>query len=91
MSILGRAQPINPNASPNDALPCPPCMGTPEAIEEFKQLKDSVRRIETALVGDEAVGQRGIVPRINTVERIILVLGGCIIFLGGEKVLKLFF
>lgn len=87
--------------SPNE--PKAPCGELPAAAcfiaqEEFKQvvhnvgeLKKTLDRIETSIRGDEALGHRGIVARLNFTERILLALSACIAVLGGEKLVKLFF
>jgi hypothetical protein len=37
--------------------------------EKFDALKDSVDRIEKAIVGDPAMGHHGLAPRVERIER----------------------
>ena len=39
------------------------------SVEEIQSMKDSLQRIETALVGDPKMGNAGIVTRLESVER----------------------
>ena len=39
------------------------------SVEEIQSIKDSLHRIEQALMGDPTMGHRGIVSRLETVEQ----------------------
>lgn len=65
--------------------------------EEFIDLKQSVNRIETAILGDEAAGIEGMVKKVDRHEKMIssgqkiiwLVLGGGTVFTGLLQILKI--
>lgn len=38
------------------------------SVEEIQSIRESLHRIETALVGDPAMGNKGIVARLNETE-----------------------
>jgi hypothetical protein len=91
------------SAKPSDDIPEPPACDFPApaclvASREFRQvagdvreLKTTINRIETAIVGDKSIGHRGVITRLDIVERALLVIAGCIILIGGERALKLLF
>ena len=66
------AKPNSPEAS--DALPTPACaFGNCILVEEVREMRKTVDRIETALVGNPDLGQRGVIPRLNAVEATVAV------------------
>jgi hypothetical protein len=50
-------------------LPTPPCiLHEDQFIRDFREMRATVGRIETAISGDEGLGHRGLAPRIAAVE-----------------------
>lgn len=41
---------------------------TPSLREQLAELRDGLDRIESALIGDQAMGNPGLVPRMRSVE-----------------------
>lgn len=79
-------------SKPNDSgEPVRPCIHHDDIQHEFREIKSSVARIEAAIVGDERVGHRGIVARLNIIERVTLAIIAGLFILGGEKLIRIFF
>jgi hypothetical protein len=77
-----------PSEKPDDFVEQkPPCAH----VNDIMEIKATVNEIKTALVGNESLGHRGLFVRMSVVEKILLVLSGCIMLLGGDRVVKLFF
>lgn len=66
-------------------LPAPPSL-----IQEVREIRASIGRLETALIGDEKMGHRGLVTRLTTAERALLALAFGLVILGGERIVKFF-
>lgn len=71
--------------------PAPNCVIASDVRSELQAVKESVARIEAAIVGDEKLGHKGIIARLNSLDKTTLVLFVSVILLGGEKLVKLFF
>ena len=75
-----------PKDDENDPkISAPACV----TVEEIKDIQDGIHRIETALVGDMKMGHRGLVQRMFTAERMIMILAFAVVILGGEKIVKM--
>jgi hypothetical protein len=76
-------------------LPAASCLAAQEQFQHVaatvEDLKQSMQRVEGALRGNEELGHRGIVTRLNVIERVLLILAACVVVIGGEKMVKLFF
>jgi hypothetical protein len=48
---------------PDSSLPAPPCLA-----DDLKEIRDTVDRIHTALIGND-LGQKGIIPRLADAEK----------------------
>lgn len=68
-------------------LPASPCV----THVEFESIKDDIRDIKSAVVGDEKLGHRGLVSRMNTAERVILGLIAVSLIIGGDRAMQLLF
>jgi tetrahydromethanopterin S-methyltransferase subunit G len=53
--------------NPDDQLPASPCL-TGDTQQRLDRIERSVEQIKAALVGNPAIGHRGIVPRIDAIE-----------------------
>jgi hypothetical protein len=82
-----------PASDPTDGHDCPAsnCIIATEVRDELRELNAKVQTLQTSIVGNEAVGHRGIVSRLNIVERVLLILAGFTVLIGGERILKLLF
>lgn len=73
--------------TPNDRdnLPAAPCLATTEVTEQLRAIRDTQQEIRTALIGNPALGHKGLIARVEAVEQLadrhdrkLLVWGGIV-------------
>lgn len=55
------------------------------SIDDPQKIIDELRLIRLALTGDPALGHRGLVSRVNNLEKGFLVVAGMAIAVGGQQ------
>lgn len=71
--------------SDRDNLPAAPCLAIPEVTEQLRAIRETQQEIRTALIGNPALGHKGLVARVEAVEQLterhdrkLLVWGGIV-------------
>ena len=54
--------------SHDNPLPAAPCVATPEVNEQLRQIRETQQEIRTALIGCPALGHKGLVHRVESIE-----------------------
>lgn len=80
-----------PTELPSPECPAPNCIIAAEVRDKLTELHTSVEEVKLSIVGNEKMGHVGIVARLNALDRTVLILAGCVILLGGERLIKLLF
>lgn len=59
---------MSDRAPNSDHLPAPACVATPEVNEQLREIRATQQEIRTALIGNPALGHKGLVHRVEFIE-----------------------